>query len=367
MGNRDNKLKIGVIFPKDSDALFDKTSHRTFGGASIQMYNIAKELYCYKQIKTYSIIPSYENINFDDEDKFDLQKIYNKKDSALRKVLKFKKFISNTKPDIILQHGLTMQSCILAKYCKMKKIKYVFMFAHDIEVEGKYQRNGKKCYLFHMLLNNSILITQNEYQQKHLEEKYNQPSHIVPNGFDIKEKPKNKKTDILWIARSDTWKNPEIFLDLATKFPNENFTMICPRSNTISSEEYEKLKDKADTIKNLKFIDFVHFLDIDKYFEKSKLFINTSKYEGFPQTFLQATLNAVPIISLSSNPNNFLTEYKCGFDAKGDIKNMIQNINQLLENKKLWQEYSDNAYNYAKKNHNIIINTKTLIDTINYE
>jgi len=37
-------MKISIIFPKDSEAIFNTGSTRTFGGATVQMYLFAKEL-----------------------------------------------------------------------------------------------------------------------------------------------------------------------------------------------------------------------------------------------------------------------------------------------------------------------------------
>lgn len=359
-------MKIVIIFPKDSEALFNRKSKRTFGGASIQMYLIAKELSNYKDIQTFSFIPNYKTINFNEKDKFNLIKTYNENDSFYSKILKFNKKLEEIKPDVVIQHGLTLFSCLLAKYCKLKGIKFIYMFAHDIEVKGRYQSNSKKCILFNILLSNSYkIITQNKYQQNELLKSYNKESHIIYNGFPIKKPSKNKKDIILWVARCDKWKRPELFIELAKRNKNHKFLMICPESK--DKDYYKNIINKSKYIKNLRFIPFVQFNKIDSYFKKAKLFINTSKFEGYPQTFIQATMNSTPILSLNVDPDGFITKYNCGYFCNGDLKLLNKRINELIRNKGLlYIKLSKNAYNYAKKNHNIKLNVKKLLNFIKH-
>lgn len=358
-------MRIAIIFPKSSEALFNRNSSQTFGGAEVQMYNIAKEMYNHKDIKTYSLILNYKNINFKDRDKFNLIKTYNENDNILQKAIKLHKVINKINPDVIIQRGLTLESCLLAKYCKVKGIKFVYMFAHDIESEGKYQTSQKRCRLFKMLLNNSYrLIAQNKYQNSRVKEKYFKNPVIIKNGFFIKKQFEKKKKTILWVARSDEWKKPYLFIEIAKKFPKEKFVMICPKSRITTERDYHKLKNNAKKIENLNFLKFVPYNKIDSYFREAKLFVNTSDSEGFPQTFIQATMNSTPIISLNSNPNNFLNKYKCGFCTDSNINLMKTKINMLLRNKNIWRKYSEDAYNYAKENHDIKRNVKEILELI---
>lgn len=356
-------MKIAVIFPASSEALFNKNSAKTFGGASVQMYNIAKELSNYKNIKTYSFVLDYPFIDFKDKDKFNLIKTYRENDNFLVKAIKMHKTIEKKKPEVIIQHGLTEESCLLAKYCKFKGIKFIFMFAHDVEVNGRSQSNGKKIKLFKLLLKNSYkIITQNTYQKQYLKEEFGVESKIIHNGFEIPRNDHKNSGNILWVARCDKWKRPELFLDLAEHFNKEKFVMVCPKS--ADSHLFNNIRIRAESLKNVEFHEFVPMREINNYFSKAKLFINTSDYEGFPQTFIQATMYSTPILSLNSNPDEFLDEYKCGFCAKGDFNKLIIKIKKYLTDSKLYNESACNAFHYAKQNHDIKKNVKELLGLI---
>jgi len=359
-------MNIFIIFPKDSEALFNINCKRTFGGASVQVYNIAKELSKYNGIRVFSIIPKYKQINFKDSEKFNLIQTYNEKDIIILKFYKFIKTIIKLKPDIIIQHGLTTESCFMALLCSILKIKFIFMFAHDVEVNGLRQFDRSKVLWFPLLLKfSNKIITQNEYQSHIIKSKYKRDNYILYSGFEIKRKKINKSIEggILWVARCEKWKQPELFIELAKHNKDLKFIMICPESN--DKNYFYKIKEESKNHKNITFIDFISYYEIDEFFEKAYLFVNTSLYEGFPQTFIQSMINKTPIISLKVNPENFLNIFDVGIFCNNDFKLMNKKIRELVNNKNYYFKLSQNAFNYAIKNHNIEINAKKIITLIN--
>ena len=363
---KDNKMTIGIFFPKNSEALFNKDCKDTFGGASVQMYALAKELNRFTNISTLSIIPYYSKINFDDNEKFNFVQLYEPTYGSLKKLIRFLSFIKKYKPNFIIQHGLTVESCYLAFVCKILRIKMIFMFAHDCEVEGLCQTYRTPIRPFKKLLKNAyLLITQNKYQHRYLVDEYQKLSHIYYNGFEMKNFQKKTvlKKNVLWVARCDYWKRPELFVQLAELNPKLNFTMICPLST--DKGLYNKIKRDASKQKNLTFLSFVPLNKITKYFEEASVFVNTSDSEGFPQTFLQATINANIILSLNVDPENFIQQYNCGYCCNGNLDIMNEKLREIFAKKSLFMELSQNAYRYAKENHDIQINVNKILKKLN--
>jgi glycosyltransferase involved in cell wall biosynthesis len=119
------------------------------------------------------------------------------------------------------------------------------------------------------------------------------------------------KKGVLWVGRIEPWKRPESFIELARKMPGVPFTMVAPAFRGF--EDYAAgIYRMAEGLKNLSIIDFVPFDEIDRYFRRAKVFVNTSTEEGFPNTFVQACMNFTPIVSLMSIPDDFIGKSGAG-------------------------------------------------------
>ena len=351
--------RIAIIFPKDSSAIFDKKSMETFGGATVQMFLFAKEFNNYLDLDVSSIVVDFGR---KDGEVVNGLKIYNrftKKTPLIRKIYKFHRVIQKVDPDVIIQHGLTIFSCLLAIYCKVFGIKFVYMFAHDAETGGYYQTNRKKAHLFKLLVSYAdVLITQNKYQYNKIMTAYNKKTNILYNGFPIVKSFTDHREHILWVARCEKWKRPEKYVKLASSNNQYKFVMVCNEGS--DQEHYSHIRQLAHGVKNLDFLSHVPADEMDAIFQKSLILVNTSDDEGFPQVFIQAAMNKVPIVSLNVNPDSFITKYKCGVVCDGDEMFMGKSIQSLLNTSQKYAQLSINVYSYAIENHDINKNAKEL-------
>lgn len=130
--------------------------------------------------------------------------------------------------------------------------------------------------------------------------------------------------------------------------------MICQEA--FGQSGYEDLLREAKEIANLEFLPRVGFHQIDAYFQRAKVFVNTSDSEGFPNTFIQAGKWRTPILSLNVNPDGFLDRYRCGKCAKGDWDQFVGMLTELAE-PEAQKDYGQNARRYVEEHHDI----KTII------
>jgi glycosyltransferase involved in cell wall biosynthesis len=353
--------------------LFNPKCQATFGGSEVQLFQIANKLTQNKNILILFIVGDFGQKGIETYDKVKVIKgILNRnRKSKLRFLISsifcqftLLKTLKKINADVYVQRSAGIDTGIISIYCKLFHKKFIYMTASSIDTDGGYHRlKPFEGIIYEWGIKHAThVICQSRDQQINLQKNYHIKATILKNSFCIPPKTKNFKDIILWVGSSQPLKQPQIFLDLATSMPNYKFVMVMPPNEQIL---WQQILLKTKSINNLKLIKHVPYHKINLYFSKAKIFINTSTFEGFPNTFVQATMNGTPIISLNVNPDNFINRNRCGFCAQGDFKKLKKYTKSLFTNNILWLTMSKNSYAYAKKNHDInknIIKLTKLID-----
>lgn len=359
--NKKIKICIASIYAFDLFCPRNDSAGRV-GGAEMQLYNLAIKLAEDPRFEVHFFVG-----NFGGEKEKIIKNVRVYKIFDISKIKIIFNFINlwfilkRINFDICIQRSAGIETGLMALFCKLKHKKFVYMVANDQDVSvsrPEYLKNNFfqkiRWILFKIGLKNSELIfSQNLYQQENLLKNYNKKSilrnnaHFLGNYIDNL----NNKNDILWVGRADRgFKQPELFLELAEKLENYSFVMICQSSSDLNY--FNEIKNKAVNIRNLKFIEYVPFKEIEEYYKKVLLLVNTSISEGFPNTFIEAFKNGAVVLSLNVNPNNILND-DMGFCFKGNLKEMIEKIEYFMKNKEVLTDVSKKAFEYVKDNHDI--------------
>jgi glycosyltransferase involved in cell wall biosynthesis len=82
------------------------------------------------------------------------------------------------------------------------------------------------------------------------------------------------------------------------------------------------------------------------------ILVNTSKQEGFSNTFIQAWMRKVPVVSLQVDPDSVLEKEGIGF-CSGSFDQLVKDTQKLITDDKLRNEMGERARAYAIKNHSL--------------
>ena len=87
---------------------------------------------------------------------------------------------------------------------------------------------------------------------------------------------------------------------------------------------------------------------------RAAMFVNTSEYEGFPNTFLEAWRFGVPVVSLHHTLDGLLSEGDVGLHA-GSVEALTQQVARLWENPDTAAELGQNGREYLRTNYSVDI------------
>ncbi len=225
----------------------------------------------------------------------------------------------------------------------------------------KYINSYFKFFLFKVLYNFSDEIIVNSFEfKKNLKKIFNYNSTVILNPL-IKKKIKNKKIKslkkfkglkIINIARLTDQKDHITLLE-SIKMLVENKKINLKLYIIGQGKNFNLLQDfinKNNLKKNI--ILFGYKANAEQYIKYFDLFVLSSRYEGLPNTLIEAQLSKVPIISSDcpSGPKEILLNGKLGILFKtGDYKDLYKKILLFNQNKIKYQKQSLLAQKYLKR------------------
>ena len=273
-------------------------------------------------------------------------------------VLKIWRALKTVQPKYIYQRCATALTGIAAIYAKTNNCQLIFHIAHDSNVQTKpisiFLRRPwlipEYALTQYGIKNANKIIAQTQFQADHLQKLYNRKAIIIPNGHPVPEDcvKTTKEITILWIANWKSFKQPEIFVKLAEKIgqrENVRFVMLGRTGG------YKALIEKAKTL-NIEVTGEISNDQVNDYLTQSHILINTSQQEGFSNTFIQAWMRRVPVISLNVNPDNIFQNEQVGYYA-GNFTELLQNTIKLIENHELRNTMGLMAREHAIKHHSL--------------
>lgn len=269
--------------------------------------------------------------------------------------LKLLRSLKRSAADVYLATCAAPEVGVMALFTRFVRRPFIYYTAHDMDCDGSYERqNGWRGRLFGFGLRSAdTVVTQHEGHQQLLAQR-GIDAEVIYNSFELPSvaPASEREIDVLWVARCQSWKRPELFLDLVMALPKRSFAMIAP---PIKGEEalFERIRAAAAKLPNLTFIESVPFTESQTYYERSRLFVGTSDFEGFPNTYIQACIAGTPIASLSVDPEGFIAREGAGIVANGDPGRLRGALEQLLDNRAEWARCSKRASAYARERHNI--------------
>ncbi len=278
-------------------------------------------------------------------------------------------------PDVVYQRVGSAYTGAAAYYSRKNICRSIWHIASEEDVAPLEWQFGPsmlfnfidKKVLEYGIRNTDCIIGQAEYQDKQLQKYYERKcDFIIPNFHPSPEKEISKppRIQVVWAANFKILKRPELFVKLAEKFGyREDIDFILIGRPYAKKNLQRKLAGKIRKVKNLRYIGEQTLGQTNRIIEDSHVLVNTSQYEGFPNTFIQAWMRKVPVVSLSVDPDNVLEKKRIGFHSK-TFKSLVKDLDGLLKNKRLREQMGMRARQYALETHALEKNRDKLIDIL---
>jgi glycosyltransferase involved in cell wall biosynthesis len=230
----------------------------------------------------------------------------------------------------------------------------VFRIAHDLDCDPqrlliRFWRDRK---LYEWGLRRAhVVLAQSEQQRSALKSNYGLDSRVAamlvePAAHDLGFGPRD--VPVLWVNNLRPFKRPDLALALAAQLPHRQLHMIGgPQSG--HEELFARTRRDAADLPNLLFHGRVPYHDVNDFYERTRVFVNTSDSEGFPNSYLQAWRRGVPTVSFF-DPDGLIRRRGLGHAATS-LADMSAAVDRLTSQPAEWQAASQRCRQFMDEHY----------------
>lgn len=276
-----------------------------------------------------------------------------------------KLFLKLKKYDLyIANFFITMFPVVLCSIFYKKKYLYLVQ-----DIESKREKNlfDKIFNIFcELTYKSNFMITANDYLKHQIQKRGQNPLFEFTVGVDdlfFKHPASNldKKYDLIYFARSQKWKNLDMFLDFLS-FSKEKPLIVA----VVSQEEelFEKIKMyRQKHIHHVVFIKPKTQTELIDTIDLSKIFVGTSKKEGFYLPAIESMARGVPSLLHPNGGSEVYFKDNQNGRYFTNIEQLNELVLQLLSDTNLYEKYSVESKKTAL-NFNMQVNIKKVANFI---
>ena len=271
------------------------------------------------------------------------------------------------KPDVIYQQSRQSYTAVCAWYAREAKIPFFFHIAHDFDLDYRWvtvrlSPNTPFDLIECMtgiwgLKHATHVIVQTERQGRVLKEKYGKTAAAIIRNFQpfpdsLPAKPPGP-LKIFWVANLKDWKRPGLFVELAESFAGRTDLEFIMAGRPTGQRRFEPLMQKIPTVRNLQYLGEVPIDKVNELMSQAAIHVNTSSFEGFPNTFLQAWGRGAIVATLAVDPDEEGMEaLGIGYCA-GTLERLHQFIDELSRSPERRQQIMNNAFRFVHEKHSM--------------
>lgn len=344
--------------------VLDENSTRTSGGAELQVALLAREL----AERGHEIVIAGGDTGQTDGQLLQGVRLRNagnfhtgRMGQMIASMPRVFRVLREEKPDWVVVMGWTAWLFVLWLWRPFLGYRLDFTCSLDTEVNGEYRRE-------HPLLGGLFEFAMRRCDARHAITE-GQMEHYGRAGLEAtlyrylvfpRRAPRtaDKDIDFLWVSRCQPVKQPHLLVDLARSLPAYSFVMVCPPENRALWNEVAAAVRGAG---NLRLIESVPYHEIQDWYDRARVFVNTSQWEGWPNSFIQAGLGHTALLSLRVDPDGIFEKYGLGICVGGNFAELAAGARRLMEDPSLLASAQDGAARFAREAHDNEANTTAFL------
>ena len=351
-------MRVTFVSPPAYATLARPDLHHA-GGAEFQQIMLARWLRDHGHEVSF-VVADYGQPEVEIHEGFTLYRSFalgrgNRKLRFVPDMLKLRAAIHRSRPDLVNQRSTsfyTGQCCRFSHECGA-----AFSFSLGIDYNVHRDLQGRAPWFIQRLYrwgveHAELVLAQTVEQAREMSKNFRCSPRVLPNVLEIPAIA-DTPTDgdyVLWVGSLARRKRPERFLELAESLPEIPFVLV---GGPGEDPGYDvEMKEWARRITNLRWRGFVPPSEMEPVYAHARLLVGTSRLEGFPNTYLQAWSNRVPVISVSVDPDGVIARDGLG-EVTGEDGDLRKAVETWWDDAARRREAGSRARRYVERRHDV--------------
>ena len=252
------------------------------------------------------------------------------------------KMLRRLQPDVIYQRVGCTYTGVAAWFARRHGKRMIWHVSSDRDLVPAAQAAWRspivglnKALMTYGARHAATVVVQNQEQTKLLARWHaRHDAVLIPNFHPdaplSAPKPEGRIT-VCWVGNVKMLKGPELFLRLASDFrdlPRVEF--VIAGGKQMQGRAWESFLAQTQSLPNLRYLGQLPQTAVDDLLVGAHILVNTSPVEGFPNTFIQAWLREVAVVSLMVNPDGVFDDERFGMCANGSYERMSAALRRLV-------------------------------------
>jgi glycosyltransferase involved in cell wall biosynthesis len=186
------------------------------------------------------------------------------------------------------------------------------------------------------ILRSDFLYSNSRAVKRSLMKEYDLPSEVVPTGIDTKfftpawDRPPNTRLRVLFVGSLRPFKQPQMLLETAVRFPLADFFIV---GDGLMAEDLER-RVRDEKLANVFLQGPLGEQSLRREYQKADVFLFPSAWEGSPKVILEAAASGLPVIARNNYEPETVLGGQTGFLVSSDDE-LFARLDQLLNHSDL--------------------------------
>src|SRR5690348_2063800 len=240
---------------------------------------------------------------------------------------------------------------LVALFCRRHRRRFVFRTASDTDCDGsrllvRFARD-RLLYAYGLRRADAILV-QSASQAETLSRCFGLKGRVAGMLVEKALPVAARDIDALWVSNIRREKRRDRILERAERLPEGKIHMV---GGSLPGEEalFRNVNLAAAAKANVSFHGRLSYWDANDLYGRARVFVNTSDVEGFPNSYLQAWIRGVPVVTLI-DPDGVIEREGLGV-AVSSAAHIPAAVRHLLRDSTAWKAASDRCRAFMAREH----------------